>query len=403
MLSQNHEIVVIGAGAAGTAAAIAAARGGCRTLLVERWSYPGGIAVRGNLTTLCGLYCTGSDSSPEFAYLGLPLELAGKLMKADGVTEPLKMGRLYVLPFRPESFRRCIERWIGEQEGLDVLFDVRLADVSLSGDRVEQLLLVRADEQISVKVGAVIDCSGDAAVSRMAGLPVVEGDESEQIPALMLPMVAASGGSFSTARRVEILVRVQRAVASGLLPESLQSISFLPSLDPNRAALKWNLAHLELQSDEESETEKVVERLAAFLRAEADVDLDSAQLGSACPILHRTGGRLDGKYRLTGEDVLSARSFPEAGTVGCWPVEKWDGEGKQHLQYLPDGKRFDIPAGSLQSAHLQNLFAAGKCLSADEDAAAATRVIGCCLATGEAAGKMAAAHVANFSQNRLPG
>jgi predicted flavoprotein YhiN len=60
------------------------------------------------------------------------------------------------------------------------------------------------------------------------------------------------------------------------------------------------------------------------------------------------------------------------------------------LRYVIDGDNYEIPARSLQAAHIENLFMAGKTISADADAIGSARVMGCCLATGAAAGRMAA-------------
>jgi hypothetical protein len=109
--------------------------------------------------------------------------------------------------------------------------------------------------------------------------------------------------------------------------------------------------------------------------------------------VERAGTMIAGRYVLTGSDVLTARKFPDAVAHGCWPVEQWSADGRQRVRYLPPGSWYDIPARSLHAAATENLFIAGKSLSADAEAVASARVIGCCLATGAAAGKLAAAFV----------
>jgi hypothetical protein len=110
-------------------------------------------------------------------------------------------------------------------------------------------------------------------------------------------------------------------------------------------------------------------------------------------ISRRAGTMIMGEYLLTGDDVLNARKFPDAVARGSWPVEQWAADGRQNVQYLPPGEHYEIPARCLQAARTENLFMAGKSLSADVDAVASARVMGCCLATGESAGKLAAASV----------
>jgi FAD dependent oxidoreductase len=95
---------------------------------------------------------------------------------------------------------------------------------------------------------------------------------------------------------------------------------------------------------------------------------------------------------------LHARKFPDAVARGCWPVEQWAADGRQSVRYLPQGEHYEIPARCLQAARAQNLFMAGKSLSADADAVASARVMGCCLATGASAGKLAAACVQSHGE-----
>jgi len=97
-----------------------------------------------------------------------------------------------------------------------------------------------------------------------------------------------------------------------------------------------------------------------------------------------------GRYLLTGADVLAGRKFPDAVARGAWPVEQWGRAGAPRFRYLPAGGHYEIPARSLVAAEVENLFMAGKTVSADADAMASLRVMGCCLATGAAAGRLAA-------------
>ena len=96
-----------------------------------------------------------------------------------------------------------------------------------------------------------------------------------------------------------------------------------------------------------------------------------------------------GKHLLTGLDVLTGRKFPDAVARCAWPIEQWNADGITRLRYLPPHTCYEIPARSLRAAHVKNLFLAGKTISADVDAIASARVMGCCLATGAAAGNLA--------------
>ena len=108
-------------------------------------------------------------------------------------------------------------------------------------------------------------------------------------------------------------------------------------------------------------------------------------------VSRRAGNMIAGRHVLTGTDILGAQKFPDPVARGNWPIEQWSADGRQRLRYLPAGAHYEIPVRSLHAARTENLFMAGKSMSADADAIASARVMGCCLATGAAAGQLAAA------------
>jgi hypothetical protein len=130
--------------------------------------------------------------------------------------------------------------------------------------------------------------------------------------------------------------------------------------------------------------------LATFLRT-LPAFADSFVSHTAPQVGVRESRRVVGRYQLTRADVLSGRKFEDAVARASWPIELWE-EG--HLgatyEYLPDGETYDIPLSSLQARDVANLFVAGRCMSASHEALGSARVIGTCLATGEAVGAAAA-------------
>jgi hypothetical protein len=385
---------VIGAGAAGIAAAITAARAGLRTLLIEQCTQPGGTVVTGHITTLCGLYMN-TGGVPRFIYDGLTAEFARDLMKIDGVNAPLRMGRLYALPFRSNSFRQLACRLMVAEKELKTLYSARLIRVATNRNRIEGLVIRSDSELWEIEAGIVIDCSGDAVVARVAGQVILPDDVTSQTPAIMVPVTNVAGSLKSPDRRIQIMLALQHAVNEGTLSREAASVAFMPSLDADSIVLKLNPgvvdpAGLLVHQDKNSPGIKTVRELITFLRAHVAEFNRSRILEDASPLLERSGRRPVGRYVLKGSDVLDASVCENAVTRGCWPIEKWDAQGRQHLRYLPAGKSYDIPAGALQACALNNLLMAGKTISADDDAIASARVIGCCLATGAAAGQMAA-------------
>jgi hypothetical protein len=127
----------------------------------------------------------------------------------------------------------------------------------------------------------------------------------------------------------------------------------------------------------------LVTRVAGFERA--FVSHTAPQVGV------RESRRIVGRERLGREDVLGARKRSDGVARAAWPIELWQaGADGARYEYVPDDDWYDVPRGCLEHVTCTNLIGVGRCMSATHDAMGSARVIGTCLATGEAAGALAA-------------
>jgi len=345
---------VVGSGAAGIAAAVTAARAGRATLLMDQRPAAGGTGGHSGLTTLCGLY----DDTGAVLNDGFPREFAEALAE----TKPVRMGRLWVLPYRPGRFRALAAELVGGVPGLQAHWNTPLSRVLTDRNRIVQLNEVR--------VKAVIDCTGFAEVARLAGVECLATDETTQAPAVVFSLSEVTRPVDTPAAAARVLLPLARA---GLPP-----LSFQPHPEPGTITIKF--------SGRADQVPGVVE----FLRRHVD-GFQRCHADRADPTPARRAGRMiPGEYLLTGADVLAGRKFSDAAARCAWPIEQWGPDGQIRLRYLSAGAHYEIPARSLRSRSLENLFMAGKTISADVDAIASARVMGCCLATGAAAGQLAA-------------
>lgn len=356
-MRREWDIAVVGSGAAGIAAAILAARSGCATLLLDRRPGPGGTGGFSGLTTLCGLY----DDAGEFLDCGFAREFALTLSEA----APLRMGRVWVLPYRPDRFREVAAKLVAAVPALEARWNAPLSEVITEGDRIVRLN--------GAQVGAVIDCTGTAEVARAVAVDCLATDETTQAPAILLRLAGVSRDWDSLPAAAQVLLPLARA---GFPP-----ISFLPSLDPGFLVAKFTGSH------------EQIEPLLAFLRTQVSGFEHCSLEQGEYPAVARAGRMIRGRYLLTRADVLGARKFPDAAARCAWPIEQWSADGRAHWAYLPQGTYYEIPSRSLVAAGIVNLWMAGKTVSADVDAIGSARVMGCCLATGAAAGQLAAAWV----------
>ncbi len=402
-MTHKADVVVVGAGPAGIAAAVVAARTGRSTVLLEKERFVGGIPVKGHIATLCGLYMNvpGKDA-PQMLYDGFPGEFAVHLMRLDRVAGPVKMGRAYVLTCRPDSFAAASRKLLEEEPALTVHCGSTFIRADVSAGRIQRIEADINGRRLEIEPGAVIDASGRAAVCSAAGTLLISPDESRQVPALIFPLHHGPPVDLSAVEAARWHMMIRRAVDRGMLPPEAAFIRFSPTLDRGVFLAKLNLGR-RINTDgpisEKSigqrgdEVKKTIVRF--FKQNVAGFEKCSAPVETS-PVLHRESARGMGEYVLTVQDVLSGEKFPDAVTKGCWPVERWDENGDFSAVYVTDGRYYEIPAGVLRSSGVDNLFLAGKCISADSGAIASARVIGCCLATGEAAAKLAANRIPPF-------
>ncbi len=353
-MSASYDIAVVGSGAAGIAAAVCAARAGGRVLLLDKNTAPGGIGGFSGLTTLCGLY----DDAGNFLNGGFAREFA----EAIGESASVKSGKLWVLLYRPEKFRAVAAELFARYPNLETAWNSPVKSVVVEDGRIAAVN--------DFKVGAVIDCTGTAEVARAAGAKCLETDETTQAPAVVFQLRGVTREIDSAAAAAQVLMPLIRA---GFPP-----LFFHPNLEAGAITAKFSGA-----------PERVPE-LIEFLRANVSGFEKCEPMPSEFTVSRRAGRMVVGDYVLTGADVLGAKKFPDAVARCAWPVEQWNAEGKTKLRWVPAGDYYEIPARSLRAAGLRNLFMAGKTISADAEAIASARVMGCCLATGEEAARLAA-------------
>jgi len=353
-LSAHYDIAVIGSGAAGIAAAVSAARAGRPTLLLDKNPAPGGTGGFSGLTTLCGLY----DEHGKFVDQGFMREFAEAISEAP----PFKMGRVWVLPYRPKKFLEATRSFLVQMENLKTIWDTPLKDVTVRDQRIESLN--------GFRIGAVIDCTGTAEVATAAGALCLETDTATQAPAIVFALRNVACDVTTPAATAQVLLPLARA--------GFPTLNFHTNLEPDTLTVKF------------TGSPEQVPALVAFLKENVPGFASCAPESDKFSISRRAGRMIIGQHVLTGAEVLAGTKFPDGVARCAWPVEQWNAAGQTRLRYLPAGAHYEIPARSLRAATIKNLFMAGKTISADVDAIASARVMGCCLATGASAGKLAA-------------
>lgn len=394
----SYDVVVVGGGAAGLAAAVAAAGRGARTALVERYGFLGGMATAGMVGTICGLYRATKAGPPEPLNPGFPDLFARRLAAMPGCEPPVRRGRTFVLPYTPFAFMCLADEVTAGAGPLDLYLHAHVTAVERDGERIESVRVTTWERTVELTARAVVDASGDAVVAYRAGAATeTSAPADRQLPSLIFALQQVDTAALGSGARLALLRALVTAEQEGKLPKGAANLTLGPSAQPGEVICKLALSGIveelapgsDLLTAAEQEGRRRARAVVEFLKslppfARAFVSHAAPQVGV------RESRRIIGRYQLTRDDVLAGRKFEDAVARASWPIELWaEGQLGALYEYLDDGETYDIPGRCLQSRDVSNLFVAGRCLSATHEALGSARVIGTCLATGEAAGVLA--------------
>jgi hypothetical protein len=399
---EHTDIVILGGGSAGIAAAVAASRQGSKVVLIERNSFLGGKATAAEVGTVCGLYHYSRNENSKYLVNGFAKEFAETLLKKSG-TQPLHNAEgLHYLPYNIDAFKSLCLQLLSDNN-VSIHFNAVLKNVETENEKIISVSVIAEGKPIIIFLKSLVDCSGDSVISSAAELPLIKAT-NYQAAAQLFTMEGVT--EDNEGRLGLIMVKaIKAAIDKDILPEFYDRVYIVQgSLKNNCVSLKigiplpvtyapGNLQELKTValSFVDNLSQFLIKNVAAFKHA--SIQHIAPEVGT------RTGQRSVGKYLLTEEDVLQCRKFNDAIANSAWPIEEWGQQRRVNMRYFTENDFYQIPAGCLQSNSLSNLFFAGRNISATEAAIASARVMGICLQTGYAAGCMAAAEAMGLSQN----
>ncbi len=397
----HTDILVLGGGSAGIAAAVAAARQGLNVTLIQRIAFLGGKATAAEVGTVCGLYHYSKNSQSDYAVKGFAYEFAEALRKRSR-TEPLHNAEgLHYLPYNIDAFKSLCLQLLSEHK-VNIHFNAVLKKVETADERIVSASVIAGGKPLTICLQSLIDCSGDSVISSAASLPLIK-TENYQAAAQLFTMEGVT--EDNEGRLGLIMVKaIKAAIDQDVLPEFYDRVYIVQgSLRNNCVSLKigiplpvtyapGNMQELKTvaQSFVDNLSQFLIKNVAAFKHA--SVQHIAPEVGT------RTGMRSVGHYMLTEDDVLQCRRFDDGIAVATWPIEEWGQQRRVNMSYFGEYNFYQVPAACLQSGSIDNLFFAGRNISASEKAIASARVMGICLQTGYAAGTLAAANASGRSQ-----
>ena len=389
-MNYGEGVVIVGAGAAGIAAAISAARLEANVYLFEETNSLGGTVTHSLIHTLGGLY----DSSGEFINEGISVELADRLLQADPLTHKRKIGRTWTLSVAPDIYQKVIDAWIVEESKIEVFYKSEVVQIETDNGSVKLLKVVTPQRTITLKPTALIDATGSAEITRMIDPGLVFDNPHRAAGGLIFQMRGVEPGTLEFPKGINLVRAIRRAAQGGTLPHECAMAWIDSGVHEDEVYVKLFVPLSANRRDPEElgeitrKAERTMDELAAFLIRHPG--FSEAKVTRTGKLGIRDGGQVKGEYCLTEADVRNGSKFPDAACRCCWPIEYWDPETGVSLEYLPDNDYYEIPLGSLKVRNMKNLWMAGKCFSAEPRAQSSARVAGCCWAMGEAVGKTTA-------------
>jgi ribulose 1,5-bisphosphate synthetase/thiazole synthase len=388
---EDADLVVVGAGSAGTAAAVTAARAGLRTVLVEEAPFLGGMSTGGCVGTFCGFY--HRDRGGELVRLvgGFAAEVMDRLLARAQCYGPVPFKTTAAVPYVPWGVKTLYDAMVRAEPRLVTYLHAHCTGTVARDGTIEAIVVATRDGTVAMRAPYVVDASGDAVIARAAGVRATRG-ERLQYPSMMFYMQHVDLERALPAL-FDLNVLMERHFATSGLPR--RSGNVIPTGRPGEVLVAMSRVSLdgrpidgasarELTAGEMLGREQA-ERCADFLAAHMPGFADAFLSDTAPRLGIRETWRLDGAYALTEDDVLGGRKFGDGIGRAAWPIELHVDDGRTEWRFLDDGLWYDVPYRALVPREARNLLVVGRCVSATREAFASVRVIGPCMAEGQAA------------------
>lgn len=419
MEARHYDIIVAGGGPAGINAAIAAGRQGKTTLLIERYGFVGGMST----AALVYPWMTFHTESGKQVIKGIAQEIVERLIERGGSPGHQRdtIGFVHtVTPYHPEIYQVLAMEMLYEA-GADVLLHSFIDEVNVKDGRIDHLIVSGKSGRFKLSGTMFIDCTGDADVAYLSGAPVQVGREKDQLTQPLTMKFRMRGVDLEKVKQYildhpdhfykKMMVKelanneVPLTGVQGFYPQweaggvPINRDQVLFFIGPANDEVLVNCSRVQGHNGAdvydltkaELEGRKQVLMLRDFFRnsipgfENADVSNVGTQIGV------RETRRINGEYILTKEDVTAGKKFADVIARSGYPIDIHDPTKKNvEVAWVEGDGAFDIPYRSLVAKQVDNLLAAGRCISTTHEAFATTRLTPSAMATGQAAGTAAA-------------
>ena len=421
------DVLVVGGGPAGVCAAIAAARNGAKTLVVEKSGMLGGMATQG----LVGPFMTCYDKAGEKMIIrGLFEEIVERLVARGGALHPkgvfgngpysawIPKGHDHVTPFNPEELKVLLDEMCAEA-GVKVLFHTMFLEPFVKDNRAAGACVFGKGGPKTVLAKIVIDATGDGDYAYRAGVPCTLGDGNGRLmPATMFfhvcnidskRLIADIEANKHTFHKKDgVSYRgfhwyVTKAIEAGEWDLPRRCLNMYRGVGPdvwlvnNGRIPGVDSTDSESLSKAEVEGRRQTKVMMDFLRKYVPGCENIVLMGTGSTVGIRESRHVEGEAMLKVEDVMNGVVPEDSVFLAANSVDVHGGKNNPMVSSYRtiNANWYGVSYRCLVAKGVENLLLAGRCLSGEPAAAGAVRVMPPCMAMGQAAGTAAALALKN--------
>ncbi|MFH1500052.1 MAG: FAD-dependent oxidoreductase [Verrucomicrobiota bacterium] len=384
------DVVVVGGGPGGIGAAVAAARNGARTILIERFGSFGGTWTAGILSAIM----------PYPFVRGIFHELVAEWEKAGGWYswgDKHGAGGSY----DSEAAKVVLDRFVTDA-GVRPYFFAQVSGVIRDGDKLRGVIIESKEGRRAILGRVIIDSSGDGDVSALAGVPVETGrkeDGAVQPMTMIFKMTGVDDVALEAYRKTDLQLTGEWQAAKARGEVTVPREDVLLGRNPRPGEWNFNTTRIVGKdgtklvdvTDAMIEGRRQVFEVAAFLRKRIPGFANAVVSETAPHIGVRETRRVRCDYTITADDVMSVVPFEDCIARGNWfiDIHSPTGEGTERA-HPPEGSWYEIPYRSIRAHGVDNLLIASRCIDSTHEAHAAIRITPQVVAIGQGAGTAAA-------------
>lgn len=388
----KYDLIVVGGGFSGCAAAISAAREGLKVLLIEKGNSLGGAAANCMVIPYMPFW-TMINGEKYFLSAGIFDEINEKLTHYNAYDGSSSFN---------EEFLKMALAELVEEAGVELLFHTILIDASMYDGCVSTITIANKQGLETLEANYFVDATGDADLAHHAGFAYQLGREEDNLCQPMTLCFRIGNVDTEHLDRGKINRLYKEFKEQGKIKNPRENVLVFSTLWTGvvhmntTRVVKLNPTDVRDITKAEIEARKQILEIYEFLKNNIEEFKDCELLTSASSIGVRESRMIDGEYRLIGEELVACTKFEDSIALGNYDIDihNPEGEGTSHYFFKP-GQYYSIPYRCLIPKGSKNLLVAGRCISVDHQAQASIRIMPIVCTLGQAAGTaIAVAHKA---------